>query len=94
MNGKHKSKVEITAVAAPCAQKGERNRSNGFLSAKSMPDKTSLCDSPSDPVHEMENESFRKAFEERAAAEWNSAFKRGLGAFALNKQTAGNVSVY
>ena len=69
MNGKHKSKVEITVVAVPCAQKEEGNRSNGFLSAKSMPDKISLCDSPSDPVHEMENESFRKAFEERAAAE-------------------------
>lgn len=69
MNGKHKSKVEITAVAAPCAQKEERSRSNGFLSAKSMPDKISLCDYPSDPVHEMKNEGFRKAFAERVAAE-------------------------
>ena len=67
MNGKHKSKVEITAAAAPCAQKGERNRSNSFRSVKSMPDKISLCDYPYDPVHEMKNESFRKAFEERAA---------------------------
>ena len=53
----------------PMCAKGERNRSNSFRSVKSMPDKISLCDYPYDPVHEMKNESFRKAFEERAAAE-------------------------
>ena len=36
----------------------------------------------------------KKAFAERVATEWNSVFKKGFGGSALNKQTAGNVSVY
>ena len=66
MNGKHKSKVEITAAAVLCAQKGERNRSKGFLAAQSILDK---YDYPTAPAHEMKNEGLRKAFAERAAVE-------------------------